>query len=431
MNSVNQLSDDVLLLRSELGYLRDQVLKKDRQLEQQQKDMEQLNTKYVGALDEVANIQHEKDVAEKELEELSSHLLEHAGAMVAHEKRQVHQLQVHVDQLQRELLTQHLPSADAPLVWTRPWLLAADFDHFVHTVQQDPCSQATFSNSQQHQQLQQPQQQQNPSSASILLQYKQLPFLRQAIAADVEPCLTLGQNGRWMKKAMELLIKGPYTPESITLAQLEQQRNHHHAPPCSSTSTSLSSPSSSLQGKWQQRVLDFIDDHRPRWIGDTSMVSSLSMPPSPVPSPPPSIASFSLSCAGCGRPLMADQTHFQWKIDVGKLALLYGLEDDYLILDASCCERLEAVSSFFAFLRQLCSPPSSISPASLDSKPSDLPLASQSPLYVKMLQLRLAMAYARLGLGSTTAPNVQVMPTAAPAAADHSPPAPPSRRVSL
>ncbi|ORX60548.1 hypothetical protein DM01DRAFT_1332693 [Hesseltinella vesiculosa] len=380
--------DDVLLLRCELGYVRDQVLKKDQQLQQQQMDMEQLNQKYVAALDQVANIQHEKDMAEKELEELSVRLFEQANAMVAQERRHVCQLQTHNDQLQQELIGIRLPTStdnakmrthhaswsppspptpsSTSLVWTRPWLLAADFDHFAQALRQA----------------------QEPLD-TLLMQHKHLPFMKQCLMSDVEPCLTLGQNGRWMKKMTETLMKRPYTPEPITLEELRQRQTNITLTPPRSTSSMPPSPS-----RWQQRVLDFIDDHRPRWHDQ-----GYALPPSPTPS-----ALAGLTCAGCGRPLLADQHHYRWKWEIGKLALLYGLDEDWLVLDASCCERLRAVGSFFHFLRQLVC-------ASSSSLPIDL-LASRSPLYVEMLQLRMAMVYARLGLGSSATTQIQLPPSA-------------------
>jgi GDP/GTP exchange factor Sec2p len=76
---------------------------KSSELVRLKKDMQALNAKYVGEINRVSDIQHEKDLLEQELEELSRRLFEEANGMVAVEKREKWKLEVAYRQLEGQL----------------------------------------------------------------------------------------------------------------------------------------------------------------------------------------------------------------------------------------------------------------------------------------------------------------------------------------
>jgi myosin heavy subunit len=77
---------------------------KSGELVRLKKDMQALNTKYVSEINRVSDIQHEKDLLEQELEELSRRLFEEANGMVAFEKREKWNLEVAYRQLEGQLI---------------------------------------------------------------------------------------------------------------------------------------------------------------------------------------------------------------------------------------------------------------------------------------------------------------------------------------
>ncbi|KAG2189196.1 hypothetical protein INT44_004338, partial [Umbelopsis vinacea] len=76
---------------------------KSSELVRLKKDMQALNAKYVGEINRVSEVQHEKDLLEQELEELSRRLFEEANGMVAVEKREKWKLEVAYRQLEGQL----------------------------------------------------------------------------------------------------------------------------------------------------------------------------------------------------------------------------------------------------------------------------------------------------------------------------------------
>ncbi|KAI8084356.1 GDP/GTP exchange factor Sec2p-domain-containing protein [Gilbertella persicaria] len=76
---------------------------KTAQFKALQSDMELLNDKYVDEIERVAEIQHSKDMVESELEDLSRRLFEEANGMVAHEKREKHNLEIAQKHLENQL----------------------------------------------------------------------------------------------------------------------------------------------------------------------------------------------------------------------------------------------------------------------------------------------------------------------------------------
>ncbi|KAI9316268.1 hypothetical protein BX666DRAFT_2155754 [Dichotomocladium elegans] len=73
---------------AEIERLKAELQEKNEVVERLQQDLETLNQKYVSGINRVAEVQHEKDLVEHELEELSCKLFEQANGMVAAEKRE-------------------------------------------------------------------------------------------------------------------------------------------------------------------------------------------------------------------------------------------------------------------------------------------------------------------------------------------------------
>lgn len=76
------------LQAAEIAHLKQELAAQNETMARLQQDMQALNQKYVGEIDNVARVQYEKDLVEHELEELSSRLFEEANAMVAQERRE-------------------------------------------------------------------------------------------------------------------------------------------------------------------------------------------------------------------------------------------------------------------------------------------------------------------------------------------------------
>ncbi|ORX48259.1 hypothetical protein DM01DRAFT_1338725 [Hesseltinella vesiculosa] len=97
------LQKQCALQASELSQLKVQLDERHQQLDRLAKDMQELNTKYVAAIDRVADIQHEKDLVEHDLEELSCKLFEEANDMVANEKKEKWILETQLQSVQQLL----------------------------------------------------------------------------------------------------------------------------------------------------------------------------------------------------------------------------------------------------------------------------------------------------------------------------------------
>ncbi|KAH8554754.1 hypothetical protein BGW37DRAFT_480946 [Umbelopsis sp. PMI_123] len=90
-------------LNAQVQELEQNLESKSSELVRLKKDMQALNTKYVAEINRVSDIQHEKDLLEQELEELSRRLFEEANDMVAVEKREKWKLEVAYRQLEGQL----------------------------------------------------------------------------------------------------------------------------------------------------------------------------------------------------------------------------------------------------------------------------------------------------------------------------------------
>ncbi|CAO3589313.1 unnamed protein product [Absidia cylindrospora] len=443
-------NNSMLLLRSELGQLRDQLNKKNQQLDQQQLDMEQLNNKYVGALDQVATIQHEKDLAERELEDLTCRLFEQANMMVANEKREVYRLRTELDRKHRQLEVEQtkykqllrdqqdisvssststsstttavslssnhdLTSSfhgDAKLPTTFLSSLSSSYQHASSfysssrgcTTPRDDSMIMDMVYDQQHIQLFQ-QFIQTLDAKPSLTQHKQHPFMKQCLVGDIEPCLNFGSNNRLqsIRKMIDAMMQQPCLLEEVRSATtmaattcMESDASLISSPATTTTTTTTTTGTSTSL------------------IGNTvsSTASSIGLRWSRFVSPGVSL----VDCAGCGNTLNMQHYH-RFRLNDGGGAS----ENDWLHLDTPCRDRLKAVCTFFRFMRQQASPPSiTITNAPMitttrpteenDMKENDHHIDEQDELgsskqtdahlalYMEMTQLRLAMFYARLGI---------------------------------
>jgi hypothetical protein len=390
----------MLLLRSELGQLREQLNKKNRQLEQQQLDMQQLNSKYVAALDQVATIQHEKDLAERELEDLTSRLFEQANMMVATEKREVYRLRTELNrrqsqveleqtkykQLVRDLQQQHSdmksPSFLLSFPSSSPYSLPSSGPMLMPS---DDILTMDLVYDQQHIQLFQ-QFIQAFAAKPILSQHKQHPFIKQCLAGDVEPCLNFGSVNRLqsIKKMVDSMMQQTCILEEMHSTSAPPVSSTYHPDLDSTTTTAPTSVASAVSSS-----IGF------RWNRFVSGPSSL------------------VDCAGCGSTLNM-QHYYRFRLVDGCAG-----ETDWLHLDELCRDRLKAVCTFFAFLRQLANHITTTQPTDHDQQttttthseegqptlmkqqqqpPMMMTTDGPCPLYMEMARLRLAMFYARLGI---------------------------------
>ncbi|CAO3642998.1 unnamed protein product [Cunninghamella echinulata] len=90
--------------QKEISNLKKDITDRDDELIRLQKDMQLLNTKYVSAIDRVADIQHEKDLVEHDVEELSCKLFEEANDMVAIEKKEKWLLEKELKTVKQQLM---------------------------------------------------------------------------------------------------------------------------------------------------------------------------------------------------------------------------------------------------------------------------------------------------------------------------------------
>jgi hypothetical protein len=82
-----ELQHKITLQAIEINRLKDELNSSELEIRRQQSDLQALNTKYVAGIERVADVQSQKDQSDRELEELSARLFEEANNMVADEKR--------------------------------------------------------------------------------------------------------------------------------------------------------------------------------------------------------------------------------------------------------------------------------------------------------------------------------------------------------
>lgn len=103
---VNELSHKITLQANEIDQLKNELQSCQLQIRRQHMDFQHLNMKYVVQIDHVTEMQQQKEQADRELEELSARLFEEANRMVAQEKRRKHQLEQLLRDTQDQLSTE-------------------------------------------------------------------------------------------------------------------------------------------------------------------------------------------------------------------------------------------------------------------------------------------------------------------------------------
>ncbi|KAI7872753.1 hypothetical protein BDF14DRAFT_1709142, partial [Spinellus fusiger] len=196
--------------------LKAELAAKNEAFERQRLDLETLNTKYVAEIEHVANIQYEKDLAERELEELSCQLFEEANDMVATEKRAKWTIENELKQTQADLETERsqcntlqrvlqytLANTPQPIVPSQYYPLTGQplQNKTKNRVNDTFC---TFLS-------------QLPTSNKKLFQSA---YVRQCQMEDIEPCLRLNPPPRIsVKKLMEALADPNWSMEAMPEAQ--------------------------------------------------------------------------------------------------------------------------------------------------------------------------------------------------------------------
>ncbi|CAO3612111.1 unnamed protein product [Cunninghamella blakesleeana] len=125
--SCDHWENKYILQLKETETLKKDLNQHDDELKRLQQDMQFLNKKYVSAIDRVADIQHEKDLVEHDLEELSCKLFEEANDMVAVEKKERWLLEKELKVVKQQLIDEK-----AQLHELRQRLLQWDNDHHLH-----------------------------------------------------------------------------------------------------------------------------------------------------------------------------------------------------------------------------------------------------------------------------------------------------------
>ncbi|KAI9354951.1 hypothetical protein BD770DRAFT_391777 [Pilaira anomala] len=103
---VNELQHKITLQAAEIDQLKHELNSFEVQLRSQRLEYETLNQKYLAGIDRVTEYRQQRELANCELEELSARLFEEANEMVANEKREKQQLQLRLRQTEDQLLTE-------------------------------------------------------------------------------------------------------------------------------------------------------------------------------------------------------------------------------------------------------------------------------------------------------------------------------------
>ncbi|KAG0165209.1 hypothetical protein DFQ28_001505 [Apophysomyces sp. BC1034] len=366
---------------AEIIQLKNQLHIKTEQFGRLELDMQELNKKYVAEIERVADIQHEKDMVEHDLEELSCKLFEEANGMVASEKREKWQMENELRQTQEQLMAEQsqlkelrqrmqemmtTSMEETGSVENDAQLRARmDFQE-LHGLKRASSTYATLARKQQQQQQQQQQhlnsQQQRVTSmpplssqpkvqreltideiqleafndfvvssrTAPLKKMHQFAYMKHCQTEDIEPCLRFGPHSRLsVKKMMDYLLRQPCFIEHTT----EPVHNDNNTLPSSAIT--------------QRPLWERFSNHKSAGGG----------------------------CSACGRP--ADQEHplmYRFRLDE---------VDDWSPIDQYCRDRLVAVCEFYVFIRNI-----------------QLGLYADRPirdLYAENIRLRLQMFYSRMG----------------------------------
>ncbi|OBZ91418.1 Guanine nucleotide exchange factor for Rab-3A [Choanephora cucurbitarum] len=359
--------------------LQHELDQKNIQLERLEQDMHTLNQKYVAEIERVGNIQHEKDMVEHELEELSLKLFEEANAMVAVEKKARWQIENELRQTQEQLLAEQAQLRELRLRLTsdRPsdatsildssttiimksrlkdqidldGLKRVSANHIMkYTRKEQLTQQRTISmpptpstsdhiNAKNKRpstidgfQLESFREYTIASSQKLLTPKKlnQTTFMKHCLSEDIEPCLRFGPQSKLsIKKMIDFLSRQACFIEHI----------HTGLAP----SSSVVQPSKPL---WE------------RFNANTPTKSIV----------------VSNSCSACGRSADAVVLNYRFRLDE---------TDNWLPIDQYCRDRLVAVCEFFVFIRNI--------------QMNLYQDRSIEDLYTENIRLRLQMFYSRMG----------------------------------
>ncbi|KAI8388625.1 uncharacterized protein BYT42DRAFT_491383 [Radiomyces spectabilis] len=334
-----QLEQKVAAQAQEIARLETALREKNEAFERLQLDMHTLNQKYVAEIDRVADVQHEKDLVEHELEELSCRLFEEANGMVATEKREKWQLENQLQQTREHLVAEQsqlreLPSANQTLLYRKPQSLKDQ--HTLAGGQRVASMPPLPSQPKQWKsttidelQLEAFRQFVQSSRTTPLKKLYQFAYMKHCQIEDIEPCLRFGPHSRLsVKKMMDYLSRQPCFIEQVS----------EPLPP----TTHPPNPSSAAQ--------------RPLW----ERFSNNTKPTS--------------GCSACGRPANSEHHPLIYRFKLDDM-------DDWSPIDQYCRDRLVAVCEFFVFIRNI-----------------QLGLYSDRPiddLYAENIRLRLQMFYSR------------------------------------
>ncbi|KAI7866018.1 hypothetical protein BDF14DRAFT_1729204 [Spinellus fusiger] len=229
------LHTTLLLYTAEIDHLRREVQRYKDAYQRLQLDMNSLNQKYVAEIEHVANVQHEKDLVEHELEELSCKLFEEANGMVATEKKEKWQLENQLRQTQ-----EYLSAEQTQLVELRERMqtLMAKERRKGSVDPRDPRNRAHDDLQELHGfQLEKFREYVQLSRTMPVNKLSHLAYLKYCQTEDIEPCLRFGVHSRLStKKMMEYLMRQPCfieqipsgTPPQETVAVV--QRPLHESP---------------------------------------------------------------------------------------------------------------------------------------------------------------------------------------------------------
>ncbi|KAI8341154.1 hypothetical protein BC941DRAFT_487432 [Chlamydoabsidia padenii] len=231
-----------------LTQLEDRLIERDLTLARLQQDIQQLNTKYVAVIDRASELQHQKDLVELDLEELSCKLFEEANGMVANEKRENWRLETKLQSVQ-----QQLGDEQAQLAELRQRLLQWDQDEqqrYCDQQHQEQCLPVSPTpsalkqyaiTSVTHNQIQWETFQHfvQLSHTVSLKKLHQFTYLRACQIEDVEPCLRFGFRSRLSpKKMMNYLLQRSCFIQHIPMENNNQRQQEASIPHSSITSSS-------------------------------------------------------------------------------------------------------------------------------------------------------------------------------------------------
>lgn len=391
MNCHHCQSDELILS------LRQELSTKNHQLQRMELDLQTMNQKYVAEIERVGNVQHEKDMVEHELEELSRKLFEEANAMVAIEKRARWQVENELRQTQEHLLAEQTQLHELRLKLTTADDETASIEHvakkkkscsnmraqmdlqelhglkrasanhalkYTQGPQRQPQEQRTISmpptpSTSNHAIKKEPStldgvqlqlfQEYTIASSKQLLSPKKLnqtPFMKHCLSEDIEPCLRFGPQSKLsIKKMIDHLSRQPCFIEHVT------SFNMNATPPAAAPAPQQS---------------------KPLWGRFTSSPST-----STTTSSNRNNIIVSNACSACARPADPGNSqsvllNYRFKLDEN---------ENWLPIDQYCRDRLVAVCEFFVFIRNI--------QMGLYSD------RSIEDLYTENIRLRLQMFYSR------------------------------------